>query len=282
MEEKIGLRESQEVAKNILDVVVDICDQNNLKYYLIYGTLIGAVRHKDFIPWDDDLDIMMPREDYNKFVKIVKKDPTLLKGLELFDPTINKNYPYMIGRVSDPTYKIIMENEMPYGMGLFIDIYPFDGLGNDLNQAIKQGLKGDRLSSLMYQATRKKCKMEITTSPFRKIIKYPVFKISKIIGSQYFKNKLLGLEKDNKFLFNNSKYVGCLVWLSGGKKDIFKGSWFGDGKMAYFGSKEYRIPSHSDKVLSHIYGDYMKLPPKKDRVGHHNYYVIKNGEDCDK
>lgn len=278
MQEKVSLKESQEVAKKILDVVVDICNSFNLRYYLIYGTLIGAVRHKDFIPWDDDLDIMMPREDYNEFLKIVKKNPQLLKGLQLFDPTLNEQYPYMIGRVSDPNYRIIMENEKKYGMGLFIDIYPFDGLGNNLENAIKEGMKGDRLSSLLYQATRKKCKMEITTSLFRKVIKYPVFRISKTIGSRYFKKKIFKLEEKNHFSFDDSKYVGCLVWLSGGKKDIFRSDWFGKGKKAYFGKRQYIIPSQSDKILKHVYGDYMKLPPKKDRIGHHNYYVVRSNK----
>lgn len=275
MVEKIGLKESQSVAKEILDIVVEICDQYKLKYYLIYGTLIGAVRHKDFIPWDDDLDIMMPREDYNEFKDLVVNNPKLLKGLKFFDPTLNNNYPYMIGRVSDPRFKIIMENEEPYGMGLFIDIYPFDGLGNDWKEAIKQGIKGDRLSSLMYQSTRKKCKMEVTTSKFRKLIKYPVFKVSKLIGRECFEKRLFKLEDENPNTFDKSKYVGCLVWLSGGKKDIFLKSWFGEGKMAKFGKNRYRIPTQADKVLTHIYGDYMKLPPEKDRVGHHDYYTVR-------
>ena len=281
MGKRIGLRESQEIAKKILDIVVDICDRFDLRYYLMYGTLIGAVRHQDFIPWDDDLDIMMPREDYNRLLEIIKKNPKLLKGMKLFDPTLNDNYPYMIGRVSNPNYKIVMDNEKPYGMGLFIDIYPFDGLGNSFKNAINKGIKGDHLSSLLYQSSREKCKIEVTKSFFRKIIKYPTFKISKLIGSKYFKKQIFKLEKENLFSFDNSKYVGCLVWLSGGKKDIFYRDWFGKGKMAYFGKKKYRIPNNSDKVLTHIYGDYMKLPPKKDRVGHHNYYVIKRENNRD-
>lgn len=276
MEERVGLKESQRVAKNILDVIVKICNKFNLRYYLFYGTLIGAIRHQDFIPWDDDLDIIMPREDYNRFVYMVHDDPNLLEGLQLFDPVLSKKYPYMIGRVSDPKYKIIMDNENPYGMGLFVDIYPFDGLGNNWRSAYRLGLKGDRLSSLCYQSTRKKCKIEVTTSLFRKIIKYPVFKISKIIGVDYFKTKIFELEKNNKFTFDNSDYVGCLVWLTGGKKDIFKKSWLGNGVLKQFGDNRYIVPTDYDKVLRHIYGNYMKLPPKKDRIGHHNYYVIRN------
>ncbi len=276
MNRRVTLKESQDVAKKILDVIVRVCNKYNLRYYLMYGTLIGAIRHKNFIPWDDDLDIMMPRDDYNKLVSLYKENTNLLEGLELFDPTLNKDYPYMIGRVSNPAYKIIMDNEKPYGMGLFVDIYPFDGLGNDLNIAYKLGLKGDHLSSLCYQATRKKCKIEVTTSLFRKIIKYPVFKMSKLMGENYFKSKILNLEKNNQFKYDNSKYVGCLVWLSGGKKDIFQRQWFGEGKFQQFGNKKYKVPVEYDKVLRHIYGDYMKLPPKKDRVGHHNYYVEYN------
>ena len=268
---ELSVEETQKVSLEILKTVAHICKTIGVRYCLIYGTLIGAVRHHGFIPWDDDLDIMMPRPDYERFLSYFKKHQSEYKHLELFNHDENANYPYMITRISDSRYQINMDNEKPYGMGVFIDIYPYDGLGKTLPEAVEFGMKGDRLSSLCYQATRDHFAIENTTSTLRKIIKYPVYKISKCVGKDYFQNKLKKLE--NKKDYESSEYIGCVVWLSGGEKDIFPKEWFEKTIMCQFGDDSYPIPKDYHKVLTHIYGDYMKLPPVEERVGHHFYKV---------
>lgn len=151
--EPLALEEIQEASLHILEKIADLCDQLHLRYYLIYGTLIGAIRHKGFIPWDDDLDIMMPRPDYEKLITYFIENTDALRPLELFEPRVNPDYPYMIARISDNRYILDVTNEKDYGIGVFIDIYPYDGLGNTPKEALHYGLKGDRLSSLCFQAT---------------------------------------------------------------------------------------------------------------------------------
>lgn len=129
---ELSVEETQKVSLEILKTVAHICKTIGVRYCLIYGTLIGAVRHHGFIPWDDDLDIMMPRPDYERFLSYFKKHQSEYKHLELFNHDENANYPYMITRISDSRYQINMDNEKPYGMGVFIDIYPYDGLGKTL------------------------------------------------------------------------------------------------------------------------------------------------------
>ncbi len=272
MSHKLDVKETQNVAADILEVIAGLCDKLSLRYYLFYGTLIGAVRHNGFIPWDDDLDIMMPRKDHDILVKYLLDNKEMFPDLEVFNHDVNKKYPYMITRISDKRYRVIMNNEKEYGMGIFIDIYPFDGLGDTEQEALKFGLKGDRLSSLCYQATRVRCATETTTSTFRKIIKFPVFVFSKIMGKNFFQNRLKKLERVKDY--DKSEYVGCVVWLSGGRKDIFPRKWFDEYVMIKFGDKEYRCPKEYDKFLTQVYGDYMQLPPENERIGHHNYYVI--------
>ena len=168
MGEKLSIREIQEVSLEILNVIANICEEQDFRYVLIYGTLIGAVRHQGYIPWDDDVDIMMPRPDYDNFLKYMKLHISEYPNLRVFNRDECCHYPYMITRISDDRYTICMENEEPYGMGIFVDIYPYDGLGNTKKEAIKYGLKGDRLSSMCYQAGRKNFAIETTTSIYRK------------------------------------------------------------------------------------------------------------------
>lgn len=268
---ELDIAESQQVALEILKIVTDICEENSLRYFLIYGTLIGAVRHDGFIPWDDDIDIMMPRPDYDKLMTIFQQGIPEYSYLKVFNHDVCEEYPYMITRISDQRYKIIMDNEKEYGMGLFIDIYPYDGLGDTEKEALRYGLKGDRLSSLCYQSTRCHYAIETTTSIVRRILKFPVFLYSKIRGKNGFQKKLKKLER--LIDYDKSNYVGCVVWLSGGMKDIFPRNWFDKYCMKQFDKYQFRIPQEYDKILTHIYGDYMKLPPKEQQIGHHNYSV---------
>lgn len=268
---QLSIRETQEISLEILKQIADICEKEGFRYYLIYGTLIGAIRHKGYIPWDDDVDIMMPRDDYEKFLAYFKKHKAEFKHLKLFNRDTCKKYPYMISRVSDDRYMIDVENEDDYGMGVFVDIYPYDGLGNTVKEAKEFGLKGDRLSSLCYQASRQKYAVENTKSTFRKILKFPVFFVSKLIGKDYFQRKLK--ESAGLKSFDDNKYVGCFVWLSGGIKDIHKREWFDDYVVVPFEKYEFRVPAKYHEMLRHGYGDYMQLPPENERIGHHYYKV---------
>lgn len=274
MPKELTIQEIQGVSLEILKQVTDLCEGLHLRYALIYGTLIGAVRHHGYIPWDDDVDIMMPRPDYDKLLQHLSTHK--LPSLTLFNRQTCPDYPYMISRVSDDRYILEMENEDSVGMGVFIDIYPYDGLGKTKEEAVSFGLKGDRLSSLCYQATRKHFAIETTTSTLRKIVKYPVFLVSKMIGKNFFQDKLEKLAGVRDY--ESSEYIGCIIWLSWGEKDIFPRKWFDETIMMPFDKYEFRVPKHYDEVLRHEYGDYMQLPPEKDRIGHHYFKAYRKGD----
>ena len=269
----ITIQQTQRISLEILHTIASICEENGFRYYLFYGTLIGAVRHHGYIPWDDDVDIMMPRPDYDQLLNYLSKNISKFPNLKVFNHDVNPKYPYMITRISDDRYRIVMANEKPYGMGVFIDIYPFDGLGNTEEEALKYGLKGDHLSSICYQATRDHFAIETTTSPLRKMVKFPFYLFSKAIGKERLQDKLEKLARVKPY--DDNKYVGCVVWLSGGEKDIFPREWFDEYIEVPFEEYTFRIPRMYDKILKHIYGDYMKLPPENERVGHHDYQVYK-------
>ena len=98
------------------------------------------------MPWDDDVDIMMPRPDYDQLLNYLYQNINKFPNLKVFNHDVNQKYPYMITRISDDRYRIVMANEKPYGMGVFIDIYPFDGLGNTEEEALKYLLSGNKRS----------------------------------------------------------------------------------------------------------------------------------------
>ena len=271
MKRELTIGEIQAISLEILKKVTDLCVELDLRYYLVYGTLIGAIRHKDYIPWDDDVDIMMPRPDYDRLLAFLERHPERLEGLAVFNPETCPAYPYMITRISDGRYRLVMDNETEYGLGVFIDVYPYDGLGDTPEEALRYGLQGDRLSSLCYQATRKRYAVETTTSALRKLVKLPVFCLAKLCGKGLFQKKLAALARRKDY--DKSEYVGCAVWLSGGEKDIFRRSWFDTYEEVPFGKYVFRVPGAYDAVLRHTYGDYMQLPPEKDRIGHHFYKV---------
>lgn len=275
-EKELTIQETQQISLEILHTIAKICEEQNLRYALIYGTLIGAVRHKDYIPWDDDVDIMMPRPDYDCLITWLKQHIGQYPHLQVFNRETCPEYPYMITRISDDRYEIRMENEKPFGMGVFIDIYPYDGMGKTQKEAIQFGMKGDRLSSLCYQATREHFAIETTTSLIRKIIKYPVYRIAKWMGKDTFQKRLEKLARVKAY--DESNYVGCVIWLSWGEKDIFPRKWFDETILAPFGKYQFRIPKYYDEILRHEYGDYMQLPPEKDRIGHHFFKVYKKND----
>lgn len=272
-EEKIELEKTQQIALDILRIVSKVCDEQELRYYLVFGTLIGAIRHKGFIPWDDDLDIMMPRPDHDAFVRYFMSHPERFPNLKIFTPDNSPNYPYMITRVSDDRYRIVMDNEKPYGMGVFIDIYPYDGMGETWKEAVKFQRKGDRLSSFCFQASRNHFERGITKSIFRLIIKFPVFIVCKVIGKDFFQKKLRQLAGQKPY--DSTKYVGNAVWGNGGDVCIYERRLFEESIFVDFENEKFRAPVGYNEFLHHIYGDYMKLPPKKDQKPHHGYYVIK-------
>ena len=133
----LSLEEIQKQSLEVLSRFDEICTKNGFKYWLTYGTLIGAIRHNGFIPWDDDIDVMMPRDDFNRFIEFTQENERSLYPLKLHNRANTKNYWYGIPRFSNMNYKYIVEDkyEKQFDIGVFIDIYPLDNFGNTIEDA---------------------------------------------------------------------------------------------------------------------------------------------------
>lgn len=269
MAKELSLREIQLISLEIAKKVDKICDELELRYYMYAGTLLGAVRHGGVIPWDDDIDIVMPRPDYEKLLDYIRKHQEELRPLKLYNIEDDENYPYMISRLSDERYILDVENEDPYGIGIFMDIYPWDGVGQTEDEMAKRKIQAARYSSLCYLSTRQKCIKDNTKSKKKLMIKPFAFAFAKLMKKDFFVKKLNKMAPFYKY--DESKYVGCLVWGTDGPKGIYPIEWMEPYVKLKFEDTELRAPKEWDKALTKLFKKYMELPPEKDRIPHHDY-----------
>lgn len=267
--EELTLKETQQASYEVLKRIKDLCDKLGLKYVLAWGTLIGAIRHHGFIPWDDDLDIMMPRPDHNKLVKYMLEHKEEVAPLEVFNSDTCKDYPYMLTRISDSRYILHTDNEKDFGLGCFVDIYVEDGVGNSKEEGLNVMNKTHGLCSLIFLSTRKRYVFGLTQGWLKKIIKVPAFIYAHIMGKKYFERKLM--KYVNAADYEHSSWVANISWGTYPEWEVYPKTIFEDTIDVDFGDEKFRAPRAYDKVLRQVYGDYMQLPPEKDRIAHHFY-----------
>lgn len=271
-QDSMRMSEIQIVSLEILKQIDTICNLLNIKYCLAYGTLIGAIRHKGFIPWDDDIDILMPRPDYEKFKKYVNSHSDELKPLKLFDSSVT-NYPYLLPRLSNDDYTVVVDNEKPYGMGIFIDIYVLDGIGDTFNEAWNFIKKTSKYPRLIFLSTRNHYHFGTTKGFIKRLLKIPAFYYAKIMGKSFFEKKLMRMIDTTSY--DKKNYVGCAIWCERPKWAVVKKDVIENLIEAPFENYKFKIPKDYDSQLRQWYGDYMQLPPEKDRIYHHLYKAYK-------
>jgi lipopolysaccharide cholinephosphotransferase len=274
MGNELSIKEIHRETLVALEKIIDICEKTNVTYFLAYGSLLGAVRHRGFIPWDDDCDIIMLRPDYDRFVKYCEIHQKELKPYRLLNKDNTDNYPYGISRFCDLRFRMERNNSDSVGMGLFIDIYPYDGMGN--------GTFFEHLSISFFRSYYTKMATfasQYTMNPSSRskllsIAKRPLFWYAHKKGSLYFLNRLEKYTK--RYSFENSKYVGALVWGVGDwhvKKEYFENK-----TMIEFEGIQVCVPQKYKELLTDWYGDYMQLPPESERHQTHEYKLYKIAE----
>lgn len=280
---KLSLQEIQNQSLEILKEFDKICRKNNFQYSLAYGTLIGAIRHNGFIPWDDDVDVWMPRTDYDKFIEFCNIQQEKLHPLKLCTRENTGNYEFYIPRFSNQEYRYINTN--PYikdiDIGIFIDIYPIDNFCNDYNSAV----------SLMKKEKRENQKYSIyingksPTNFLKTIGKMILHYYLKIIyGKKYLKiidNRMMNILLKNTN--DKNKYVGCVLWADKvvlhKREDVFNDNNTFNVIEHKFEDCSFYILKNYNQILKNSYGDYMQLPPEEDRHPYHEYKIEKRQDD---
>jgi len=257
--EELSLAERKQALLELLKTIDAVLAENNLDYIAYYGTLLGCIRHQGFIPWDDDIDLAMPRDDYDK-LKLINWNHY---GLELLSPQVLKNFACAFAKISDPSYVLVepVQNG-EVASGLNIDIFPLDMVSDS--------------------------KFEIRSRLVRVLARLLIFKVVKDDPSRsFFKRFLLRFGRTvlwpvsvgtiNRYIDSLSSLgkasshakMGCIAGPYR-RRDIIPVDWMKGRETAKFSDSEIPIPAKYHQILGGLYGDYMKLPPEDKRITHHS------------
>jgi lipopolysaccharide cholinephosphotransferase len=247
----------------ILDEFVRFCDENNLTYFLISGTLLGAVRHKGFIPWDDDMDVAMPRNDYEKFIMIYDNlEKTNYYVFSHKTRNMANKYYRNYTKFCKKNTVFAEEGKDPNNYaGIFIDIFPFDNCVFFLAP----------LQTRIIQFVLTLYHIKFKTMPGNKI-KLALGKLFCFFLPLSF---IDGLLTKLYILFNKSetKYISFFSGYYRWKRETQKRKIFFPASTVLFEGRYYCAPGNCDAYLTHFYGNYMELPPVEKRIGHKHYYI---------
>ncbi|MCR4874148.1 MAG: LicD family protein [Clostridia bacterium] len=266
MREIHNIVEIRELLLKAAETVKSICEDNGLEIFMGGGTLLGAIRHKGFIPWDDDIDLYMKRPDYDKFIEIMRQNNNGRYRLECHE--IDKNYLYPFGKFID-TNTILKEKGADSGieMGLYVDIFPIDGLGADVKAAKKQMKKINPYIVM---------NLSLLVEPFRKGVPFTknmaiamIRVVAKMFGGDKLQKKISAIA--HACSYETSVYAGQYMEATGDKRIFNKQEIYEDLKPMKFENTTFLATQNWDKYLSQTYGDYMTPPPKDKQVFTHAY-----------
>lgn len=258
---KIELEELKQIQLQILDEVVAFCDKHQIRYFLMAGTLLGAVRHQGYIPWDDDIDIGMLREDYERFLELYSKEQG---DYYIYTHRLNpkSTFPFMKVCLKN---SLVKEDLLGSGeeYGINIDIFPIDSISSeDGGKVVRQVvsllkqryLKSSNLSAYL----KRKDKLFFVRVILKGVLSFVSYE--KIFAKI---DRILQKEASNLAL-----YKGNILW-GYGEKELVDPKIFEKFTLVTFEGKQYVAPENYHDWLSSVYGDYMQLPPEEKRVSNH-------------
>lgn len=257
----LSITEEQQAELEVMKELHSYCVKHGLNYVLGYGTLLGAVRHQGFIPWDNDMDILMPRSDVEKLVELNKTEP-IGHNIRLFHYTTDKNYHYPIVRacnmktIVQPTYL----REQIDDMGVWVDVFPLDGISRPklIFQKPLRNFYLKMMNATMYvpeseSGKKEKLRSFIIRHMPDKNHKYERHLSSVCAWSKYEKAKTVCVICEEEPPF---------------EKQLMDREDVENPMLAPYEDAEFFIPRNADKYLTLQYGDYMQLPPEEDRMTH--------------
>ena len=259
---ELSLQEQKDCCLKILISIHNFCVKNNIRYSISYGTLIGAIRHQGFIPWDDDIDIIMPRNDYNTFIGTYHDSIYELLG----NKDISNHLHYV---VHDPRTRVFFSHsesdQYYYKGGIWVDVFPIDGVPDDVNEyrnlknKIHQLVKWQRWGEVILPWQRKK---------LWKLMIWRIIHIVARLFRPYFDRRLFMLMNSNNT--KDTRMVGDLS-LHYTNFPSFPRSYLEQYKDVDFEGFKVKSMKDYDPFLKAIYGNYMEFPPIKERIPKHGY-----------
>lgn len=260
---ELSLQEIKQIELDILKVFHSFCVENNIRYFISHGTLLGAIRYKGFIPWDDDLDVLVPREDYDRLLTLFQDN----ERYQLVAFEKNKDYAFPYAKLCDMTTRKV-ESGYNNGMelGLDIDVFPLDHWDDDLEKA-KLEVKHQKRN--MFRLGLTKLHKPDSINPAKRFVKGIVMTLCKLRGSVYYLEKII--QGANKPEQKGSRYMGGKAWNVYGERDILPAEVFAEAIELEFEGEKFFAPIGYDAFLTSLYGDYLPEPPVEKRKTHHSF-----------
>ena len=262
---RLTLAEMQSLSVEMLKDIHEFCEKNSIRYFAFYGTLLGAVRHKGFIPWDDDVDIVMPREDYERFRRTYKSDK-----FEFLCREDNPELYIAFGRVTERKRTVFRMTEPWHSdkleTGLFIDVFPLDRVPDDLEEyhLLYDTMRYLRKLSLKSRLYRAVPSPEMKFSDRFRVWKRRRFhpRKSKVDPAEIVNYMQCVLRNSVRAEYGHAAQMACPVF----REARYLWSDFDKLIKVPFEDIEIMIPAEYDKILTAIYGDYMTPPPPEKRI----------------
>lgn len=254
--------ELKKLQLEMMDEIDEFCRKNKIQYYLIGGTLLGAIRHSGYIPWDDDIDIILFRDDYEKLLKSFVSESG---NTQIIQKDNVKNYNYLYAKAIH-TKTVLIESDIRHAIGVNIDIFSLDSMPEikeDCEKIVRKVKFYKDILTLKYLRYRKGRNIWKNTVVF--LCRY----ILKIIPDRFLINK--GYKLFIQYHFNTGSKLVANLGGAWGAREIFYRTDFLEAIEIDFEKRKYYIPKGYERILTSLYGDYMKLPPVEKRVTHHGF-----------
>ncbi len=259
----INSKELRKIQIEILNIFTDYCKENKIKYFLCGGTLIGAIRHQGYIPWDDDIDVALLRPDYEKFVANFNEYNSLYK---VYEYNNTEWYPYPFAKVSFEN-SILKEriDELPVNLGINIDVFPIDILPKEEVEQTKL------MNNIRRQRNILNLKL-IKINSDRAFYKNTILYLGKLLYKFKTTRSLLSniIKLATEYRYSDSHKSGIIVW-GYGNREIVPSYIFREVLPMEFEGKYYDVPIGYHEWLTSVYGKYMELPPIEKQVSHHAF-----------
>ena len=264
---ELSLQEMKEIEFGILKELDSFCKKHHIRYFISHGTLLGAIRYKDFIPWDDDIDVLIPREDFNRLVSLYEDHDQF----RLYSYSKNPNFLFTYGKLCDITTS---KDESSYktgvSLGLDVDLFPLDYWADDLEEAKKESAY---IQKNLFRLGLTKLHHPDSAQPLKRMAKGVMMAFCKMRGTDHYLHKIM--QESVRYNGKATKYVGNKAWNVYREKDIIPAEAFAEAIEIEFHGHKFPAPVGYDTFLSSLYGNYLPEPPKEKQKTHHKFKAYK-------